>query len=107
DDGRRRTEDGRQTTDDRRRTTDDGRQTTDKAERLLSDIRRLSSVVRRPYADLHAPFRYCDGSTGVEPLRISKCSCGEVTLPVWPEWAMPWPRFTVSPRLTRMSLAGA
>jgi predicted AAA+ superfamily ATPase len=33
----------------------------------------------------YAPLRYCAGSTGVEPLRISKCSCGDVTLPVWPD----------------------
>ena len=28
------------------------------------------------------------GSTGVEPLRISKCSCGEATPPVWPALAI-------------------
>ena len=32
--------------------------------------------------------RYCVGSTGVEPLRISKCSCGAVTVPVWPDLAI-------------------
>src|SRR5262249_40360779 len=37
----------------------------------LSDIRHLNQ----------APLKYCDGSTGVAPLRISKCNCGEVTLP--------------------------
>src|SRR5262249_21053935 len=63
----------------------------------LSDIRHLNQ----------APLKYCDGSTGVAPLRISKCNCGEVTLPVWPACAITWPRFTVSPRLTRMSLACA
>ena len=47
------------------------------------------------------------GSTGVEPLRISKCSCGEVTLPVCPACAITCPRLTVSPRLTRSSLAWA
>ena len=45
-------------------------------------------------------MRYCAGSTGVEPLRISKCSCGAVTLPVWPDLAITCPRFTSSPRLT-------
>jgi len=49
--------------------------------------------------------RYLVGSTGVEPLRISKCSCGEVTLPVWPDSAITWPRRMVSPRLTSNSLA--
>ena len=47
------------------------------------------------------------GSTGVEPFRISKCTCGAVTLPVWPALAMIWPRFTVSSRLTMISLACA
>ena len=36
-----------------------------------------------------APLRYCEGSTGVAPLRISKCNCGEVTLPVWPDAQSP------------------
>ena len=53
------------------------------------------------------PVRYCVGSTGVEPLRISKCSCGAVTLPVWPALAITCPRFTVSPRFTIISLACA
>ena len=35
------------------------------------------------------PPRYLVGSTGVEPLRISKCSCGELTLPVCPAWRSP------------------
>ncbi len=34
--------------------------------------------------DAYAPLRYLVGSTGTDPLRISKCSCGEETLPVWP-----------------------
>ena len=68
---------------------------------------RLGVKNRRRTCDRHvyAPLRYCDGSTGVAPLRISKCSCGEVTLPVWPDFAITWPRFTVSPRLTMISLA--
>ncbi len=53
----------------------------------------------------HAPPRYLVGSTGVEPLRISKCSCGEVTLPVCPACAITCPRLMLSPRLTRSSLA--
>ena len=46
------------------------------------------------------PERCGIGSTGVEPLRSSKWSCGEETLPVWPELAIVWPRATVSPRFT-------
>ena len=64
-----------------------------------------SSTDRR--SDDQAPLRYCVGSTGVEPLRISKCSCGAVTLPVWPALAITWPRLTVSPRFTISSLACA
>src|ERR1051326_1279497 len=51
--------------------------------------------------------RYCIGSTGVDPLRISKCSCGDDTLPVWPDFAITWPRRTESLRLTISSLACA
>ena len=47
------------------------------------------------------------GSTGVEPLRISKCSCGAATLPVCPALAMICPRFTGSSRFTMISLACA
>jgi hypothetical protein len=54
-----------------------------------------------------APFKNRVGSSGDEPLRISKCSCGVLTLPVWPERAMTWPRLTWSPRLTKSSLAWA
>src|SRR5262252_9854601 len=51
--------------------------------------------------------RYWAGSTGEEPLRISKCSCGDDTVPVWPDLAMTCPRRTASLRLTRISLACA
>ena len=34
------------------------------------------------------------GSTGDAPLRISKWSCGDVTLPLWPDRMMIWPRLT-------------
>ena len=67
---------------------------------------RLDTEKQKPMKD-QAPLRYCAGSTGVAPLRISKWSCGEVTLPVWPDLAMTWPRFTASPRLTMISLACA
>jgi len=41
------------------------------------------------FADmLQPPVRYCVGSTGVAPLRTSKCSCGLVTLPVAPALPM-------------------
>src|ERR1700740_248222 len=53
----------------------------------------------------YVPARYWVGSTGVAPLRISKCNCGEVTVPVCPERAMTLPRLTVSPRRTISSLA--
>src|SRR5262249_49458874 len=43
------------------------------------------------------------GSTGREPLRSSKCTCGWLTEPVAPALAMIWPRRTLSPRLTRIS----
>ena len=39
-------------------------------------------------APAQPPVRYCVGSTGVAPLRTSKCSCGLVTLPVWPALPM-------------------
>ena len=68
---------------------------------------RTDASRRRLDRSAHAPFRYCAGSTGVAPLRISKCSCGDVTLPVWPDLAMTWPRLTLSPRLTMISLACA
>ncbi len=48
----------------------------------------------------YSPAREVEGSTGFEPLRSSKCSCGEATLPLWPDKAMVWPRLTASPRLT-------
>src|SRR4029077_16619362 len=70
----------------------------------LSAWARPAPLRRRSH---QAPLRYCEGSTGVAPLRISKCSCGEVTLPVWPDFAITWPRFTLSPRLTMISLACA
>jgi predicted AAA+ superfamily ATPase len=54
-----------------------------------------------------APVRNCIGSTGVAPLRISKCNCGDATLPVWPDFAMVCPRFTLSPRFTSNSLTCA
>src|SRR5581483_3761189 len=57
--------------------------------------------------DQVAPVRYCIGSTGVVPLRTSKCSCGELTLPVWPDFAITCPRLIESPRFTRSSLACA
>ena len=41
--------------------------------------------------------------TGVEPLRISKWSCGVATLPVWPEVPMTSPALMVSPSFTRTS----
>jgi hypothetical protein len=47
------------------------------------------------------------GSIGVEPLRISKCSCGEVTLPLWPDFAITCPRLTFSPGFTISSLLWA
>jgi hypothetical protein len=43
---------------------------------------------RRQTAFFYAPLRYCEGSTGVAPLRISKWSCGDVTLPVCPDFAI-------------------
>ena len=43
------------------------------------------------------------GSTGAPPLRISKCSCGEVTLPEAPDLAIVWPRLTFSPGFTSIS----
>lgn len=49
------------------------------------------------------PARKVVGSTGVEPLRSSKWSWGELTLPLWPDLAIIWPRFTVSPRFTSIS----
>ena len=49
---------------------------------------------RRSDATWISPLRCVIGSTGVWPLRISKWSCGEVTLPVWPEVAITWPRLT-------------
>ena len=65
---------------------------------------RLGVALRR--RDAHAVrSEYLVGSTGVEPLRISKCNCGEVTLPVCPACAITCPRLTVSPRLTS-ELAG-
>jgi hypothetical protein len=39
-------------------------------------------------ASRYAPGRYWVGSTGAPSLRISKCSCGDVTLPVWPDLAI-------------------
>ncbi len=33
----------------------------------------------------YAPLRKRIGSSGVAPLRISKCNCGALTLPVWPD----------------------
>jgi hypothetical protein len=56
---------------------------------------------------LYAPFKNFVGSSGAAPLRISKCSCGAVTLPVCPERAITCPRLTWSPRLTRSYLAWA
>src|SRR5712672_2739136 len=38
--------------------------------------------------------RYCIGSTGAEFLRISKWSCGFAAVPVCPDFAMTWPRWT-------------
>lgn len=35
-----------------------------------------------------APLRNFSGSTGVDPFRISKCSCGEDTSPLWPDLAI-------------------
>ena len=61
----------------------------------------------RPSAVAAACRGYCAGSTGVAPLRISKCSCGAATLPVCPALAMIWPRLTGSPRFTMISLACA
>ena len=58
----------------------------------------------RAYSALAAWSLMClVGSTGREPLRSSKCTCGEVTAPVAPALAMIWPRRTFSPRLTRSS----
>ena len=37
---------------------------------------------------------------GSTPLRISKCSCGEVTLPVWPDFAITGRASPCSPRFT-------
>ena len=48
---------------------------------------RVTSPGRRGYAPTR-PGRCGIGSTGVAPFRISKWSCGEVTLPVWPDFAM-------------------
>src|SRR3712207_4160869 len=48
--------------------------------RPLFDRSRVVEVDRKPLPD--QPPRCGRGSTGVAPLRISKCSCGEVTLPV-------------------------
>ena len=56
-----------------------------------------------PRSRRQRPARYWVGSTGVEPLRSSKWSCGALTLPVSPDLAMIWPRLTVSPRLTSSS----
>jgi hypothetical protein len=61
----------------------------------------------RRCAKPHAPLRNCSGSTGDDPLRISKWSCGEPTSPDWPDLAMIWPRLMVSPRFTSSSLAWA
>src|SRR5271170_3136339 len=74
-----------------------------RARRLDHGPKKRQSVFRPD----QAPLRYWEGSTGVEPLRISKCNCGEVTLPVWPDLAITCPRFTGSPRLTVISLAWA
>src|SRR5262249_3039427 len=48
------------------------------------DLFRKPVPTFRDHALDQLPLRYCVGSIGVEPLRISKWSCGEVTLPVWP-----------------------
>ena len=42
----------------------------------------------------YAPLRKRIGSSGDAPLRISKCSCGALTLPVWPDFAITCPRLT-------------
>src|SRR5262245_21394125 len=42
----------------------------------------------------YAPVKNFIGSSGIAPLRISKCSWGALTLPVWPERAITWPRLT-------------
>jgi len=55
---------------------------------------------------LGLPRKRC-GSTGWLPSRISKWSCGSVTLPVAPTRAMVWPRCTVSPRFTSRTSAWA
>src|SRR5215813_12600733 len=71
-------------------------------------VGRLSGVdAPAAIARCQAPFKNRVGSSGDAPLRISKCSCGALTLPVWPERAITWPRLTWSPRLTRRSLAWA
>jgi len=41
-----------------------------------------------------APFKNRVGSSGDAPLRISKCNCGALTLPVWPDRAITCPRLT-------------
>ncbi len=55
---------------------------------------------RTPMPCRPQPPRWGTGSTGVAPLRSSKWSCGDVTLPDWPETAITWPRLTGSPRFT-------
>src|SRR5690606_41834412 len=49
--------------------------------------------------------RYLVGSTGVAFLRTSKCSFADSAFPVRPDLAICWPRRTVSPRSTSISLA--
>src|SRR6185437_14684243 len=80
----------------------DGRPAVDDRDR---DLTKGARSMRAPSKPFYFEARNLRGSTGVEPLRISKCNCGEVTLPVWPERAITCPRLTVSPRLTSNSLA--
>ena len=49
----------------------------------------IASICPIPFGSgLRSPAEILRGSTGVRPLRSSKCSCGEVTLPVCPALAM-------------------
>ena len=87
-----------------------GRRTTTRNGGPVRDRRRVlpsRSVPRGPASAPRGPSQLLAswdiGSTGAPPLRISKCSCGEVTLPDAPDLAMVWPRFTFSPGRTSIS----